>query len=129
MTNLPQHKWLLAAIIAIMAAFQVWSCSLYQPQMTAKFLAFLTLEKNTPSLSCLGEDLLSVVELVATATHGLQATPVGHTYTLWGMQAKLKASENDKLLQVDEILPCGLDTALSARLHCALWRRFCADTC
>ena len=112
-----------------MAAFQVWSCSLYQPQMTALFLTFLTADKTTPSLSCLGEDLLSVVELLATATPGLKATPVGHTYTLWGMQAKLKASENAKLLQLDEISPCGLDTALSARLHCALWRKFCADTC
>ena len=126
---MPQHKWLLAATITIMAAFQVWSYSLFQPQMTALFLTFLTADKTTASLSCLGEDLLSVVELLATATPGLQATPVGHTYTLWGIQAKLKASENDKLLQVDEILPCGLDTALSARLHCALWRKFCADTC
>ena len=129
MDKFSQHKWLLAAIITIMAAFQVWSCSLYQPQMTAKFLNFLTLERTTPSLSCLGEDLLSAVELVATATHGLQETPVGHTYTLWGMQAKLKASENAKSLQLDEKFPCGLDTALSARLHCALWRKFCADTC
>ena len=87
MGKFSQHKWLSAAIITTMANLQVWRCSLYQPQMTALFLTFLTADKTTPSLSCLGEDLLSVVELLATATPGLQATPVGHTYTLWGMQA------------------------------------------
>ena len=86
MTNLPQHKWLLAAIIAIMAAFQVWSCSLVQPQMNAKFLTFLKVEKSTPSLSCQGEDLLFAVELLTTATHGLQETPAGRFYTTWGIK-------------------------------------------
>ena len=86
MTNLPQHKWLLAAIIAIIAAFQVWSCSLFRPQMTAKFQTFLNLEKTTASLSCLGEDSLSAVEVILTATHGLQARPAGRSYTTWVME-------------------------------------------
>ena len=81
-----QHKWLLAAIITIIAAFQVWSCSLYQPQMTALFLTFHKLEKTTPSLFCLGEDSLSAVEVILTATHGLQARPAGRSYTTWGIQ-------------------------------------------
>ena len=86
MDKFSQHKWLLAAIITIMAALQVWSCSLYQPQMTALFLTFLTIERTTPSLSCLGEDSLSAVEVIATATHGLQARPAGRSYTTWVME-------------------------------------------
>ena len=86
------------------------NCSLALPPTPAPSQTCLKEEVATASPSSLGGGLSSVV--ITRAIHGLQATQVGPTSSLWGESVSIFHNNQAPNLQREEIWSHSMDAAL-----------------